>query len=256
MLTWSRSQALLSLVILISAYCLAQNPASPTSAPFKIGTGVSAPKVIYHPDPEYSEKARAAKFQGTCVLWLVVGTDGRPSNIRVARTLGMGLDEKAIEAVRQWKFEPARKDGLPVAVQINVEVSFRLYPELVTNPEIMELSRKALTGDLEATTKLGLAYLNADGTDADSARGMKLLEYAARHGSTHAQFELAQQIAKSAPEQGVPDYVSAYSWYGIAKRGGHKVKDKIFRDLEAKMTPDQLTAAKTRIDAWPQPSAK
>ena len=94
---------------------------------FRVGGGVSAPKVIFQPDPEYSEEARKAKFQGTCVLWLVVGPDGRPRDIRVQRTLGLGLDEKAIEAVKTWRFEPALKDGKPVAVQINVEVSFRLY---------------------------------------------------------------------------------------------------------------------------------
>jgi len=94
---------------------------------FRVGGGVSAPRVIYQPDPEYSEEARKAKYQGTCVLWLVVGPDGRPRDIRVARSLGLGLDEKAIEAVKTWKFEPAKKDGTPVAVQINVEVNFRLY---------------------------------------------------------------------------------------------------------------------------------
>jgi periplasmic protein TonB len=94
---------------------------------FRVGGGVSAPKAVYSPDPEYSEEARKAKYQGTCVLWLVVGPDGRPRDIRVSRTLGLGLDEKAIEAVRTWRFEPAMKDGRPVAVQINVEVSFRLY---------------------------------------------------------------------------------------------------------------------------------
>jgi periplasmic protein TonB len=94
---------------------------------FHVGGGVSAPKVIYQPDPEYSEEARKAKFQGTCVLWLVVGPDGKPRDIRVARTLGLGLDEKALEAVKNWRFEPAMKDNKPVAVQINVEVTFRLY---------------------------------------------------------------------------------------------------------------------------------
>ena len=94
---------------------------------FKVGGGVSAPKAVFAPDPEYSEEARKAKYSGTCVLWLVVGPDGRARDIRVARTLGLGLDEKAIEAVKTWKFEPAMKDGRPVAVQINVEVTFRLY---------------------------------------------------------------------------------------------------------------------------------
>jgi periplasmic protein TonB len=94
---------------------------------FRVGGGVSAPRALETPDPEYSEEARKAKYQGTCVLWLIVGPDGKPRDIKVARVLGMGLDQKAIEAVRNWKFIPAMKDGRPVAVQINVEVNFRLY---------------------------------------------------------------------------------------------------------------------------------
>lgn len=94
---------------------------------FRVGGGVSAPRIVSDPEPEYSEEARKAKYQGVCVLWLVVGPDGRPRDIRVARSLGLGLDEKAIEAVKNWKFEPAMKDGKPVAVQINVEVNFHLY---------------------------------------------------------------------------------------------------------------------------------
>ncbi len=94
---------------------------------FRVGGGVSAPRVVYSPDPEYSDEARKAKYQGTVVLWLIVGPDGKPRDVRVARSLGMGLDQKAIDAVRRWLFEPAKKDNQPVAVQINVEVNFRLY---------------------------------------------------------------------------------------------------------------------------------
>ena len=94
---------------------------------YRVGGGVSAPRAIYQPDPEYSEEARKAKYQGTVVLWCVVGPDGRVKEVKIQRSLGLGLDEKAIEAVKTWKFEPSRKDGAPVAVQINVEVNFRLY---------------------------------------------------------------------------------------------------------------------------------
>lgn len=94
---------------------------------YRIGGGVSAPRVLYAPEPDFSEEARKAKYQGTVVLWVVVGRDGRPRDIRVQRSLGMGLDEKAVEAIRQWRFEPGRKDGIPVAVQVNIEVNFRLY---------------------------------------------------------------------------------------------------------------------------------
>ena len=94
---------------------------------YRVGGGVSAPRPVYSPDPEFSDQARKAKYQGTVVLWLVVGPDGRTHNIRVQRSLGMGLDEKAIEAVQRWKFEPARKDGVAVSVEVAVEVDFRLY---------------------------------------------------------------------------------------------------------------------------------
>jgi len=98
---------------------------------YRVGGGVSAPRPVHAPSPEYSEQARKSSYQGTVVLWIVVGPDGRSRDIKVARSLGMGLDEKAIEAVRAWRFEPARKDGQPVAVQINVETSFRLYDRQV-----------------------------------------------------------------------------------------------------------------------------
>jgi TonB family protein len=94
---------------------------------FRPGRGVSAPRVIYQTDPEFSEEARKAKYQGTCVLGLIVDSSGRPTQIRVISALGMGLDEKAIESVRNWKFEPGSKDGHPVAVEIAVEVDFHLY---------------------------------------------------------------------------------------------------------------------------------
>jgi TonB family protein len=82
---------------------------------------------LYAPDPEYSEEARSAKFQGSVLLWLVVGSDGLPHDLKVVRSVGLGLDEKALEAVRMWRFEPGHKNGQAVATQIHVEVTFRLY---------------------------------------------------------------------------------------------------------------------------------
>lgn len=94
---------------------------------YKVGGGISAPQAVSTPDPEYTEEARRAKTQGTCILWLIVDAEGHPRDIRVVRGLGFGLDAKAIEAVKQWRFQPALKDGKPVNVQISVEVGFRLY---------------------------------------------------------------------------------------------------------------------------------
>lgn len=94
---------------------------------FRPGNGVSAPRAIYDPDPEYSDEARRAKYQGTVVLALVVDASGHARDIRIARSLGMGLDDKAIAAVEKWRFAPGMKDGHAVATQVNVEVNFRLY---------------------------------------------------------------------------------------------------------------------------------
>jgi protein TonB len=95
-------------------------------AGLRIGKGVSAPTLLFSPEPEYSEEARKAKFQGTVRLALVVDEHGNPAQIRIITPLGLGLDQKAIEAVHKWKFKPGMKDGKPVAVQASVEVNFRL----------------------------------------------------------------------------------------------------------------------------------
>jgi periplasmic protein TonB len=95
---------------------------------YKVGGGISAPVALNNVEAEFSDEARRAKYQGVCLISLIVDAQGNPQNPRVIRTLGMGLDEKALEAVRKYKFKPAmKKDGTPVPVMITVEVNFRLY---------------------------------------------------------------------------------------------------------------------------------
>jgi TonB family protein len=93
---------------------------------YRVGGGVSAPVAIYKIEPEYSEEARKAKFQGTVVLSIIVDEQGLPRNFKVVKPLGLGLDEKAVEAVQKWRFSPAKLNGKPVPVQATVEVNFRL----------------------------------------------------------------------------------------------------------------------------------
>jgi TonB family protein len=92
-----------------------------------VGGGVSAPVVVHSVEPEFTPEARSSSFQGSVSIQLIVDSQGNPQNVHVVRHLGMGLDEKAIEAVRQYRFKPAMYEGHPVAVQLVIEVDFHLH---------------------------------------------------------------------------------------------------------------------------------
>lgn len=105
----------------------------PKTPPLCIGKGAncagktSPPRPIRHTDPEFSERARRDRFQGVVTVGLVVDTDGRPTHIQILNPLGYGLDAKAVEAVKNWTFEPGERDGHPVPVYLAIEVEFHLY---------------------------------------------------------------------------------------------------------------------------------
>src|SRR5258708_2093224 len=94
---------------------------------YHVGNGVSAPKPLYTPAPQFSEMARRFAFQGVVVLVADIDAEGRVAGLQVLHSIGMGLDAKALEMVRTWKFGPSLKDGVPVPTQMNIEVSFNLY---------------------------------------------------------------------------------------------------------------------------------
>lgn len=87
---------------------------------------MSAPMVVYRIEPTYSEEARRARYQGSVILSAIVRRDGSIQILRVVRGLGLGLDENAIEALKQWKFRPGTRSGVPVDVALNIEVNFAL----------------------------------------------------------------------------------------------------------------------------------
>ena len=93
---------------------------------YKIGGGVSAPSLLHKVEPQYAVEARRARLEGTVVLSVVVGTDGKAHELKVIRSLGLGLDEAAIAAVKEWQFRPGEKEGKPVNVQATIQVNFRL----------------------------------------------------------------------------------------------------------------------------------
>ena len=100
-----------------SSACLDPKPDKPC---------VTAPRATYQPDPAYTKQARKKKLQGQVRLTVIVGTDGTPNNIKVTKSLGMGLDEEAVKTVQTGKFDPGTRDGKPVAIQITVAVDFQL----------------------------------------------------------------------------------------------------------------------------------
>jgi TonB family protein len=93
---------------------------------YKVADGVKPPQAIYQPEPTFSDEARKRKVDGTVTLGVIIASAGNTTHLRVLQGRGYGLDEKAIEAVRTWKFQPATVDGSPVTVMVAVEVSFVL----------------------------------------------------------------------------------------------------------------------------------
>jgi TonB family protein len=102
------------------------NPEPYNQPLFRVGGGVTPPRLLLKVEPAYTEEARMAKYSGTVVLQVEVWPDGRAHNITVIRGLGLGLDEEAIKAVQKWSFEPGKRDGQPTAVAATLEVNFRL----------------------------------------------------------------------------------------------------------------------------------
>ena len=100
---------------------------SPGGTVYEVGGDVMAPVPIYHPDPSYSDEARRAKYSGVVQLAIVVNTDGDVTDARLEKPIGYGLDQKAVETVKTWKFKPATRNGTPVPVRLLTEVTFRLY---------------------------------------------------------------------------------------------------------------------------------
>jgi len=94
---------------------------------YPVGKNVTPPVPIHKVEPEYSKEAASAKFEGTVVVGVEIWPDGLAHNARITKGLGMGLDEKALEALKQWKFKPGSKDGKPVKVQASIEMNFRLH---------------------------------------------------------------------------------------------------------------------------------
>ena len=115
-------------ILILDHQSTTQEQSSSARKLYKVGKDVSAPVPLFTPEAEFSDEARRAKYQGVCIVGLIVDAYGDPQKVHVVRSLGMGLNAKALEAVRKYRSKPAMKDGkTPVPVYVNVEVNFRLY---------------------------------------------------------------------------------------------------------------------------------
>jgi TonB family protein len=148
--------------------------------PYRVGQGVTPPSVISKVEPQFTEAARAARVQGTVVLEAVINEDGTPTVSRVVRGVGYGLDENAVRAIEQWRFQPGTKDGKPVKVALNVEVNFNLdrqpgpsaggIPNGPPAAVTVVAADPNLPGTLYAATRLGI-YKTTDGGASWRASG-------------------------------------------------------------------------------------
>jgi periplasmic protein TonB len=112
------------MVAQVAGTALGQTPDTGPNTVYRAYGNVTTPLLIQSVEPGYTEAARNAKISGTVLVNLIVEPNGNPSHIRVVRGLGMGLDEKAIQAVQQYKFKPGIKNGKPVRVELNISLNF------------------------------------------------------------------------------------------------------------------------------------
>ncbi len=168
------SAMLLGVALTHAAQILAQNAAAPTqSAPNadaaqdtqpcatsplrRVGGTVSQPLVLFAPAPQFSDQAREAKFGGTVLVNLILDVCGRPQNVHVLRGVGMGLDENAVTAVKQYIFKPAMENGQPVPVEINIQVNFQVYPTATVKHAVpIMLTDEARQNNASGTIVVGL----------------------------------------------------------------------------------------------------
>jgi TonB family protein len=243
--------------------------------------GVSQPVLVEKTDAEYPEAARAAGIEGKVVLQAVIDETGAAAKIEVAKSLGYGLDEAAIEAVSHWRFQPGMKDGKAVSVRATIEVEFSMseyrnrtqsagnagtarpkrYPALLPHSQpntvaprysfaeaVRNTRRAAEAGYPPAARNLGLAYERGEGVSQDYSQALSWYLFAALRNEPMAQNLLGMMYAKG---RGVrQSYVEAYVWFRLAARNGEPGAEANRSSIGPKMTPEDIEQAERRAGDW------
>lgn len=212
-------------VILLFAWLAFQQPKD--AAPvYRVGVGISAPEPLYAVVPEFSREAVAAKHQGTVVMSVVVDASGSVRDIKVIRALGLGLDQKALDAASQWLYFPGKKDGQPIAVVTQIQMIFR-----PSDPE--------QTAGAEGP---GMCGARADLTSLDPVQLM------AEQGNANAQLAMGCLTLRG---QGVEqDAVQAYMWFSLAAGKGLPLAVRARDTMARRLTSDDLAKAQTLARNW------
>ena len=230
---------------------------------------ITAPLVIFSPDPDYTADARRRGIEGKVYLKLEVLLDGKTNNIRVTKGLDQELDQSAVEIVAHWRFQPATKNGTPVSTEINLVLGFwgsavaaspSAYTGLpcaqkIASRDIKELLKKASKGDPKAQSIIGCAYqYGVAGMALDRAQAIYWFQKAAEAGLVPAQHYLGEAYLRNF------DYVKAYTWLKIAELGGYK--SPVGADDDAHhpglkgalllLSTDQLKEANEQVAVWNQ----
>ena len=216
------------------------------TSPADSDVDIDPPRLTYAPGPRYPRAARNVGHQGTSILSLVIGTNGRPHDIAILRPLDEELDACAIAAVRKWRYKPALRDGEPLEVQVHARIKFRLHNK--SYGRIADLWDRSDKSDPRADLQLSKAYIDGNGVPQDYQLAFEFLKMAADWNLPEAQFLMGEHYYRD----GTPDYVSAYLWYALSKRAGGQDGEAMLKTLASEMSPEQLSEAELRVDYWPE----
>jgi TonB family protein len=253
---------------------------------YHVGGGVTPPVPIYRVEPQFSEFGRDAGVEGTVLVQTVVGTEGQVQNPRVVRGIGFGLDEAAVAAVQQWKFKPGTKEGQPVPIYAQIEVSFRLlnggsgandaawlaaastsekrgdqaragkafyWGHGVTQDyeqALVFFQKAAAQDDARSESYLGLMYSQSQGVARDTVEAARWFRKAAEQNDVIGQVYLGKAYLDGT---GVSvDFVQAYLWLSLAiQRKGQEAQATSLRNqVAAKMSPAEIAEAEALAQKW------
>ncbi len=235
---------------------------------YRVGGEVSAPILVSKTEPEYSEEARRAGHSGRVLLSLVVGANGLPRDITVVRPLGMGLDEKAIEAIQKWRFTPGMKGGRFVATQATIEVSFSLGHPLSSDPAVqkanpVESGAYRVGGDVSAATVL----TKVEPEYTDEARnagynGTALLSLVVDANGLPQDIKVVRPLGLGLDEKAVE---AARKWrFQAGRKGGRPVATQATIEMSFRLVaptrenlPNRdLHASKSKPPIWSKPKSE